>query len=106
RNRIASLTPQAAAMSLVRVPLNPCLENRATAFSSSCRRRFSDVRRARGTGGTIGDSAGITGGIFTSEYSLNVSKRAARRQTHTSEYGGRKSRGTGEIGGTRRLVGG
>src|SRR5258706_12147972 len=91
-----SLTPQAAAMSLVLVPLKPCLENSATAFSSSCRRRFSDVRRARGTGGTIGDSAGITGGVFTSEYSLNTSKGSTARQTHTSEYAGESHAGHGK----------
>ena len=48
--QIASLTPQAAAMSLVRVPLNPCRENRAMAWLSKWRRGRRQ-RRCRGAGG-------------------------------------------------------
>src|SRR5579862_542388 len=85
RNRIASLTPQAAAMSLVRVPLNPCFEKRAIAWLSNWRRRSSEDRRGRGAGAFSGESTGTAGGVFTSKYSLNFIERRQHCQSGPCE---------------------
>src|ERR1700722_791363 len=61
---MASLTPAAAAMSLVLVPLNPLRANRSMATRSSCRRRSSPGIRGAVRGVRGGPSGALSGGAW------------------------------------------
>src|ERR1039458_5662293 len=68
RKIMASVTPAAAAISLVVVPPNPLRENTSRAVSRSCRRRSLAGRRR------VGGRSSLTGSIV-SQYLLTVKRR-------------------------------
>ncbi len=80
--RIPSLTPQAAAISRIRVPLNPCCENISIAFAISCERRSSEESRLRAKTGVAAAGEG-EGKSTSSEYLLNY--RPGRRASSNTE---------------------